>query len=67
MTHKEFEYKILNIYTDFFSSSIDAEGTEKTLNDLGAQGWELVSFMDTQNRSGRSKGITAVLKREKQF
>lgn len=64
MDHEKFEYKIVAMYTYFFSSEVDVKETEKTFNALGVEGWELVSFMDIQNRSGRSKAINAVFKRK---
>jgi len=64
MDHEKFEYKIVAKYTYFFSSEVDAKEAEKTFNALGVEGWELVSLMDIQNRTGRSKAINAIFKRK---
>ncbi len=55
------EYKTLK-YTkrSFFTGTLDAEALEHALNDLGREGWELVSINQTQMQSA-----LVVLKRQK--
>ena len=55
------EYKTLK-YTkrSFFTGALDAEALEHALNDLGREGWELVSINQTQMQSA-----LVVLKRQK--
>lgn len=53
---KQYEYKRLHIYTDHSNSEAEDELVVK-LNELGLQGWELVSFINGE----------AVLKREIQI
>lgn len=44
---KKFEYKTLKIEpTGFWGSKHDAEDIDRILNELGNQGWELVSMQD---------------------
>jgi len=51
---KKFEYKIIEF------GSIE---TEKVLNDLGREGWEAISVVDTSTMFSR-KNRRAILKRE---
>jgi hypothetical protein len=42
---------------------IDAQGMTDRLNQLGGDGWELVSIFETNMREGRTRDVFAVLKR----
>ena len=44
----------------FFTGAVNAEALEQMLNDLGREGWELVSINQTQMQSA-----LVVLKRQK--
>lgn len=56
------EYKTLHFTKrSFFSGAINTESLELQLNDLGREGWELVSLAQVNHM----QGIIAVLKRSK--
>lgn len=40
---KRFEYKTIEVLTSGFFAKMEMKETDDTLNDLGSQGWELVS------------------------
>ena len=42
---------------------LDGDAFNERLNDLGAEGWELVSVFDTNMGHGRTRDVVAVLKR----
>lgn len=45
--HNKFEYKTLKIEPKgFWGTKLDTTEIDKTLNELGLQGWELVSMQD---------------------
>ena len=45
--YKKFEYKTLKIEPKgFWGTKLDADEIDKILNELGQQGWELVSMQD---------------------
>jgi hypothetical protein len=46
----------------FVSGQLDGQAFTDRLNDLGAEGWELVSVFDTNNY-GNTLEVVAVLKR----
>ena len=45
--------------------ALDHQELEIALNDLGIQGWELVSIFDTNFNQGSTRLVIAVLKRER--
>jgi len=49
--------------TGFMGGIIDQKAFEKKLNELGRQGWELVTVFDTNMAQGQSRFIVAVFKR----
>ena len=65
---KRFEYHILkfDLRGGFFSwgGKVDAVSMDVRLNQLGAEGWELVSSFDTSYAKGSSRDLVLVLKRE---
>ena len=54
------EYKTIKVKRAFLTGGIDAEVFEVQLNNLGREGWELVSVNQNQMHS-----VVAVLKRSK--
>lgn len=59
------EYKSLKVATKGFAGGIlELEIFEKELNNLGSQGWELVSCFDTNQAQGASREVVAVFKRK---
>lgn len=65
----QWEYRTLKIPTKIpllADTDFDSQQFDKVLNDLGAQGWELVSILSLQTqRSGSSRYVMATLKRPK--
>jgi hypothetical protein len=68
MTTK-WEYRTLKIPTKIpllADTDFDAEQFDRVLNDMGADGWELVSVTSLQTqRSGSARFVLATLKRPK--
>ena len=47
----------------FFGGNISGDTLTQKLNELGSQGWELVTAFDTNMSHGRTRDVVAVLKR----
>lgn len=47
----------------WFGGKIDGEQFNTRLNELGEQGWELVSAFDTNRQEGGTRDVVAVFKR----
>ncbi|MCA5004423.1 DUF4177 domain-containing protein [Sphingobacterium bovistauri] len=61
---KRFEYKTIKIAPNsMWTTEIKVEDIEETLNDLGRQGWELVSVQDL-SMSGTSFSYMYTFKRQ---
>ena len=66
---KRFEYKVLkpDVSASFMGwggGQVDVEQVAAELNRLGADGWELVSALDTANSTGRTASVLLLFKRE---
>lgn len=61
---KRFEYMTFNIAANIWSSKIDEQELTDQLNQLGQQGWELVSASDLNWAQGATRGLIMILKRE---
>lgn len=62
---KKFEYDVLDVPTEgWFGGKVDFEELSTKLNELGKQGWEVVSTTDTNMWRGASRGLIIILKRE---
>lgn len=63
---KKFEYKTVRIRENakIFQSNYDLKEVEQTLNQLGAEGWELVSNLVQMDIMGCATGAVLVFKRE---
>jgi Domain of unknown function (DUF4177) len=63
---KNFEYKVLDVpaYGFWYGGKIDHQELSTKLNELGRQGWEVVSSGVTNMWGGASRGVYIVLKRE---
>jgi len=62
----QFEYK--TIFTDakgFFGGKIDQGSMDRQLNQLGDQGWELISTFSSNQSYGSTRWIVSVFKRKK--
>ncbi|MCC3152545.1 DUF4177 domain-containing protein [Hymenobacter sp. BT770] len=60
---KQFEYRLLDTVSGFFSG-IDFQELTNHLNGMGREGWEVVSVVDTIFTSNRTRGLLITLKRE---
>jgi hypothetical protein len=62
---RKFEHRILHVTPDsIWSVKIDTQQLTDTLNELGRQGWEVVSAVDTDISGSGVKALMFVLKRE---
>lgn len=60
------EYRSIKVETKGFMGGIlDTYDFDSKLNDLGEQGWELVSCFATHAGNGTTREVIAVLKRKK--
>lgn len=62
---EQYEYKTL--YTDakgVFGGKVDKYTFENELNQLGAEGWELVSTVPTAQSYGSTRWIISIFKRK---
>ena len=63
-THATWEYMTLMLGAGgFFGGSVSGDALTAKLNELGAEGWELVTAFDTNMAHGRTRDVIAVLKR----
>jgi hypothetical protein len=63
---KKFEYKVLDVLAKgFFGGKVNFQELADKLNDLGEEGWEVISMEDTNMWEGASRSIIIILKREK--
>jgi hypothetical protein len=61
---QRWEYLTFVLETGFFSNGrMDAEKFQEKLDELGREGWELVSVFDTNAHHGATAQVVAVLKR----
>lgn len=62
----KWEYKTLKFKTKgFWGGVMDLEDFEYALNQMGDDGWELVSCFDTSQSQGSSREVIAVFKKQK--
>ncbi|UCG95666.1 MAG: DUF4177 domain-containing protein [archaeon] len=59
-------YRVLTLKKKFFSAE-DKNDPEKMLNDLGKEGWELVSVIPLSTTSGSTTGMQLFLKKKDVF
>jgi hypothetical protein len=61
----KWEYLTVKFATSgwFLGGILDGQKFNDRLNQLGAQGWELVSVFDTNMAEGQTRDVVAVLKR----
>ena len=65
MAFKQYEYRVVTMDTKGWSGGIlNVEETQETLNQLGEQGWELVSTVSTHMGNGITRCIVHYFKRE---
>ncbi len=62
---EKFEYKIVTFETKgFFGGNVDTYQMENKLNELGRDGWEMVSSTTTNQSYGSSKYFVCIFKRK---
>ena len=62
----KWEYKTIKLaITGFLGGKLDERKLDDFMNQLGEQGWELVSAFDTNQGGGVTRGVVAVFKRGK--
>ena len=60
----KFEYKILEIPVGgFWGGRINTQEVADKLNELGRQGWDVISSVDTNMWRGASRNLIVILKR----
>lgn len=61
---QQFEYKVLDIATrGWWSGKINFQELASKLNELGREGWEVVSSSDINKWEGASRSVIVILKR----
>jgi hypothetical protein len=61
---QRWEYRTIKVETKGFAGGIlDQSKLESALNELGRDGWELVSTFDTNMLQGTTREVIGVLKR----
>ncbi|MGD9159854.1 MAG: DUF4177 domain-containing protein [Desulfobacteraceae bacterium] len=64
--HTKWEYKTIKLATTGFGGGkLDEIRLDEYMNQLGEQGWELVSAFDTNQAYGSTRDVVVVFKREK--
>lgn len=64
---KRWEYQVLQLdATGFYGGKINAEAMDHELNDLGQEGWELVTSFDSNKYQGETRSVFLLFKRELQ-
>ncbi|MET3288780.1 DUF4177 domain-containing protein [Brevibacillus fluminis] len=62
----KWEYRTVKyLTTGFFGGKLDETEFDKILNEMGEEGWELVSCFDTNQTHGSSREVVSVFKRKK--
>ena len=60
----KWEYKTIKLATTGFAGGkLDETRLEHFMNELGAQGWELVSAFDTNQLRGETRDVVVIFKR----
>ena len=60
------EYKIVKLDTGGFGGGkVNQAQLDHTLNELGAQGWELAAAFDTSRELGGTRDLVVIFKRPK--
>ena len=64
---RTWEYITLKLGTTgwLVGGKFDADALNLRLNELGRQGWEMVSAFDTNMHDGRTRDVVVILKRER--
>jgi len=61
---QQWEYRTIRIATGgFLGGKVEVDEFDRSLNELGREGWELVAAFDTSQGFGQSSDVVAVFKR----
>ncbi|MCF7973178.1 MAG: DUF4177 domain-containing protein [Phycisphaerae bacterium] len=61
----KWEYKTIKLAaTGFLGGKFDESTLDAFMNDLGRQGWELVSAFDTNKSYGETRDVVVIFKRQ---
>ena len=62
----KWEYKTMKLQaTGFIGGKLDETKLDYIMNELGAQGWELVTGFDTNKGYGETRDVVIIFKRQK--
>ncbi|MEO6223265.1 MAG: DUF4177 domain-containing protein [Vicinamibacterales bacterium] len=62
----QWEYTTIKMdTTGFLGGLVDLPALEASMNELGSQGWELVTAFDTNQSHGASREVIAIFKRRR--
>lgn len=63
----KWEYRTIKLAASgsWIGGKIDEAKLDQMMNDLGAQGWELVSALDTNEAYGSTRDVVVIFKRQK--
>jgi hypothetical protein len=63
----KWEYRTIKLAATGFlmGGKIDEAKLDQMMNDLGAQGWELASAIDTNEAYGSTRDVVVIFKRQK--
>ena len=62
----QWEYKTIKLSTKgFLGGKFDEAALDEVMNQLGSEGWELVTGFDTNQRPGETRDIVVIFKRSK--
>ncbi len=62
----QWEYKTIKLgTTGFLGGNLDEAELDQGLNELGSQGWELVTALDTNQSQGATRDVVLILKRQR--
>lgn len=63
---KKFEYqtKIVDNKSSLMGGKVDPNSLNKTLNDMGLEGWELIEVVSSNQVAGETRSLVCIFKRE---
>jgi hypothetical protein len=62
----QWEYKTIKLQTKgFLGGKFDEAALDEFMNQLGSEGWELVTGFDTNQNYGQTRDIVVIFKRPK--
>lgn len=63
---RKFEYqtKIVDNKSSLMGGKVDPNSLNKTLNDMGLEGWELIEVVSSNQVAGETRSLVCIFKRE---